>query len=216
MKKVLCCLLAMVASLFVFSNKVEAVDYNGDRGYIYTSTGTKFYFISEDENINSVSLMIGNMPAIEMSELANGVYYYAYNHNEGIDLKEKEYYYSVCYVDSTCKDVLDPFALTINEPGNRNIILDTNSFVVEGWENVYTKSVDYYRKAIYAIEADKFVEKLDLIPEEGVVINDSVFSMLVSNTSYGVQNTNFLNGYRYLEQSSVKYVEIGDLYDENN
>lgn len=217
MKKILGCILSFVAFFFVYSAKVDA--YDGDRGYVYSTTATKFYYITDDENISSIMLNIETFDSIEMDRLAQGIYYYDYNHSTGIDLKEKEYYYTVCYVDTTCKDVVDPFAPAINSYGDRNVILDTKAFAIEGWETVRSEEVSDYNKSIYAIEADKFVEKLTSTAIEGVFSTNSVFAKLASNTKYSTQisdNGSFLTGYRYLEQSRMKYLEVGNLYDENN
>lgn len=219
MKKILGFLLSFVAFFFVFSSKVDAVDYGSDRGYSYSPSATKFYYITDHNDITSITLNIDSVDPIVMEVLAQGIYYYDFDHNTGGDLREKEYYYTICYSNSVCKDAVDPFAPTVNEYGDRNVILDTKAFAVEGWDTVKTEEVKNSSKSIYAIEADKFVEQLTTSSIVGATSNDSVFTKLVSNTKYSSQtyeSSSFLTGYRYLEQSRMKYLEVGNLYDENN
>lgn len=238
MKKIFGCMLSIFAFLFIFTNKVNAIDYSGKLGYSYTATYTEFYFVTDNENIDHINLIIESIDnPVLLTEIEDGVYH----RNQTGDLKDKEYYYNVCFEDSTCVDILDPFAYTINTVGDKNVILDTNSFNVNGWNGVYTSNSNYFSNSIYAIEADKYVKQLNVIQptqenydeelgnlgglgglggignQPQVVLTNSVFSKLANPTKYANNDDpNILTGFSYLEQSGIKYLEIGDLYDSNN
>ena len=238
MKKLFGCILSVFAFLFVFTSKVDAIEYDGKLGYSYTNGYTEFYFISDNENIEVINLMLESIDnPIELVEIESGVYY----HNQSGDLKDKEYYYNVCFTDLSCLDILDPFALTINTVGNKNVILDTHSFSVNGWNSIHTNPGDFFSNSIYAIEADKFVKQLTIVQPssdgadiggefDGVLgglggignqnqqtYTDSVFSKLAHTTTYeNNSDVSQITGYDYIVQSGMKYLEIGDLYDKNN
>lgn len=215
MKKLLNCMISFVLFLFLFASKVEAAGYEGDLGYSYSPTSTSFYLFVEDENVEKVEIYIDGLDAVTMSKQDN---IYRYIHTAS-DLKNLEYYYNVCYIDTTCKEIIDPFALTINDDGTRNIVIDIESISSSKWEYVTPITPTMYNNSIYAIEADKFVESLDVVPQEERVITDSVFSKLSEKTvlkNQSEETKDIYTGYHYITKTGIRYLEVGNLYDENN
>lgn len=212
MKKTFLFMITLICFLFGFSVKILASDYEGNLGYSYSSTATNFWFVSDDGGIEHIYLHVDDFERVEMIPYSPGVYYYTY----GGDLKDKEYYYSVC--DShDCKDTYDPFAKNINRDGNKNVILSTKSYEIDGWDSVATISTNAYNNSIYAIEADKYTEKLELKQSDEVTIEDSIYARLSNPTKYNQDSLgNTSVGYTYLEQIGMKNIEIGNLYDSNN
>lgn len=214
MKKIGVYLLFVFAFLFLSTSKISASAYNGVLGYQYTSSNTTFYFYVDDENVVSVELFVNDESKGNLIYDNSGVYVITISS----DLKNSEYNYKICYQDTTCVETYDPFAYTVSSQGNKNVILDTADVVVEGWDSVSYVNNDYYGTSIYAIEADKFSENinLDIIGEE---VNNSVFNKLVSPATYktlGSAASNISIGYDYLTGLGISHLEIDNLYDSNN
>jgi len=205
MKKILTYALSIFAFLFIVTNKVAATDYNGKLGYDYSQSYTRFYYLNQ--RATTVELNIEGLEPISLNKEESGIYYYVAEGN----LKDKEYYYRVCYEDSSCVETIDPFAYSLDKDRNRNVILDNNITPLEGWDLVSGVDTNYYNNSIYAIEAHKFVENLSMSNSEMDFV-DSVFTRLVANSQYSNINT----GYSYLNNLGIKNLEIGNLYDANN
>lgn len=191
---------------FIIFNPINInAEYQGNLGYEYSLTGTRFYFLSENTNIKKIHINIeGIGTPQEMIKDDSGVYII----DIGGDLKNKTYYYSMCDELNQCDDVIDPFSLYLNKEGNKNLIVDVSSKSVDGWDDVITINVTGNQK-IYAIEADKFVKDIDVSSLE---INDSIYQKLTASVS----NSNVQIGYDYLISLGVNYIEMGSLYSNSN
>ena len=215
MKKIYGYIISVFTFFLFFSLKVNAAEYQGDLGYIYSPSSTEFYLLVNDDTVEKVELHIDGIESVEMSKESD-VYRYVYTAS---DLNNTEYYYNICYTDSTCVAITDPFALTSNHNGDRNVILDVNSFSIGTWEGVSIKDATLYNNSIYALEAEKFVDNLEIVPQEGEVVTNSVFSKLSTKTTMKNQNgdtKDIVTGYEYLTKIGMKYLEVGNLYDSNN
>ena len=211
MKKTIIFVLSFVALMLGFSSKIGAA-YEGNLGYTYSAASTNFWYVSDDSDVETIYLNVDTLESVEMQVYSSGVYFYTH----GTDLKNKEYNYTVCK-SGGCVDVLDPFARGINTTKDKNIILSNDVFEIEGWNGVSTLSTNLYETSIYAIEAQKFTENLVLVQNEEQPITDSIFARLSNPTKHGEEGSaNTIVGYNYLERSGMKYVEIGNLYDDNN
>lgn len=211
MKKILLSVFSFIFFFFFVSTEVKAEDYNGNLGYTYSTSSTIFWFVTDNENFDKIYLHIESLESVEMEEYASGIYMYAY----GGDLKNKEYHYSVCD-GLECSEVIDPFSKVLNKSGTRSVIVANTTTNLEGWGGVNTISVSSYNKSIYAIEPDKFAETLTLKDNTDSSIPNSIFSKISYPSQYYGTSTQKYVGYEYLEQMGIKYLEIGDLYDENN
>lgn len=209
MKKVLACIASIFAFLFVFSGEIQATEYDGNLGYDYSSSSTNFYFYIDDENISYIEIHIeGLEQGYKLLKDDSGIYVVNVEGN----LKDKEYYYNVCYSDSTCKDTYDIFAPSLNTSGNKNVILDKNLLVNETLANSVTIETTTFNKSIYAIEVDKFVENINIAVSSEHPLEYSIFEKLIADTTYSSSKI----GFSYLSGLGIKFVEMGDLYDDNN
>lgn len=213
MKKIFIFISSIICFLFGFYSFVEASNYQGDFGYTYSSHSTTFWFVDDDDQIDEVYLNIEGKEPINITEYKHPSGVYAYT--KGEDLKNKEYYYTVCR-DSNCVDIFDPLAKGINTTGDKNVIISNDTYSVSGWENVSYITTTNYNKSIYAIDAQKFTEELVLKASEESTVVDSVFARLSNPTHYGNNDNTTIVGYQYLEKLGMKYIEIGNLYDDNN
>ena len=216
MKKMYVFILSLICFIFGFTAKISAIDYQGNYGYSYSSDATTFWFISDNSEFDEVYLNVETMDPIKISDpdyrYSEGVHFYT----AGGDLKNKEYYYSVCK-NSICKVVFDPLANGINITGEKNVIIANGEYQIEKWDSVSTVSTNEYNKTIYAIDAEKFAEKLVLKQNEQIPIDDSIFARISNPSQYSEDSTSSISvGYEYLEKSGMKYIEIGNLYDANN
>lgn len=216
MKKLMGYIISTVAFLFLFTCKVSAQSYNGALGYEYSFNSTKFYFYIQNEDIDYIDLYINDslVTTEHMIKDDSGIYYADIQDNaiEG-GLNKKEYYYNICYKDSTCIESIDPFATTINMNGDRNVILDSSAYNIDNWD--YLNSNMIKNPIIYSIDGEKFTENINgpfVSSEQDTSLINSVFEKLVGKTKYMDRDI----GYNYIIRSGINYLEIGNLYDENN
>ena len=215
MKKVMVYLFSIFAFLFMFTTKVDASQYQGVLGYDYSLNSTIFYFYIEDENVDKIYLYVDEESKGNLTYDDSGIYVI----NVPGDLKDKEYYYKVCYKDSTCVDTYDPFATTLSSNKDKNIVLDRGTLSVEGWNGVSNVNNSYDNNLIYAIEADKFVENIN-ISSDGGNVNNSVFAKLIAPATYqssgNISSQSIDVGFKYLVSLGITHLEVGNLYDSSN
>lgn len=209
MKKIFYFLAFIFSFLIFMPNSVDAA-YNGALGYDYSAVSTRFYFYVEhdDADKNNIYINVEGIPEkIKMLGDDSGIYVIDI---EG-DLKNKSYYYTICYKDSQCVDVIDPFTPSLNVEQNKNVVLDNNSMWVEGFSELVTLNTTNKEK-IYAINPYNFVKTLDVSNVENNETIDSVFEKMITSVNY----SNISVGFDYLVGLGMNYLEMEDIYDSSN